>query len=185
MDEKPNVHMADAADDLVHQMVLTGIDGPFALLGYSMGATMAYHIYFRLRELAPAPEHVFFMENTPPFSPAGNIRWSEMDDGTFLNKMAGLGGMSQEVLACKELLDVFLPIMRADTLLEEDGQVASPTTIGCDMTIMYSEQDDTAGTMEDWRRCAGGQCEFHRFDGTHFFMLDHYAEVAEIINRTL
>lgn len=53
------------------------------------------------------------------------------------------------------------------------------------MTVIYSTADEAAGQIEAWRRCAGGLCDFHRFSGSHFFMLDHYDDVAEIINRAL
>lgn len=182
MGETPNVRMKDAIDDVCEQVRKVGTDWPFALLGYSMGSTLAYHLFFRLREQGLAPKHIFFMANTPPYVPDDAVPSSQLDDAAFLEGLSALGGLPQELLESKELLNLFLPIMRADVQLEEGGAVTGPAMIDCDMTIVYSSQDDQDGQMKQWRRCAGGSCDFHRFEGTHFFMLDHYAEVAEIIN---
>ena len=185
MGEEPNTRMEDVLDDVWKQMQGFGLDTPFALLGYSMGSTIAYHLYFRLAEAGLRPRHVFFMANTPPYVPNDGIPMADLPDDAFLDQMASLGGMPQELLECQELLGLFLPIMRADVRLEEASRVSDPKVIESDMTVIYSTADEAAGQIEAWRRCAGGLCDFHRFSGSHFFMLDHYDDVAEIINRAL
>lgn len=180
-----NVRMCDAVDDVCAQMRKVGMDEPFALFGYSMGSTLSYHLYFRLKELGFTPKHLFFAANTPPYVPDEGVPSSQLDDAAFLEELAALGGLPQELLENQDLLDLFLPIMRADVRLEEDGQVAEPATIECDMTVIYSDHEDQNGRIDQWRRCAGRSCDLYRFEGGHFFMLDHYAEVADIINRTL
>ena len=79
----------------------------------------------------------------------------------------------------------YIPIMRMDVRLDEGSRVCEPQTIDCNFSVLYSTRDDEGGQMDQWRRCAGRLCDFHRFEGTHFFMVDHCTEVAEIINRTL
>ena len=185
MGEVPNERIQDALDDAYEQMHKVGLDVPFAMMGYSMGSTLSYHLYFRLRDRGLVPRHMFFAANTPPYVPNSGVPSSELDDAAFLEELSALGGLPQEVIESKQLLDLFLPIIRADVRLEEGGLVGGPSTIDCDITAIYSTQDDADGQMGQWRRCAGGSCDFHRFEGTHFFMLDHYAEVAEIINRAI
>ena len=185
MGEGLNTTMDQALNDVFGQMEKVGFDQPFALLGYSMGASIAYYLYFYLKERGQVPQHVYFMANTPPYVPDDDVPASDLPDDEFLDPLAALGGLSQEVLECKELVDLFLPIMRADVRLEEGSLASDPSTIDCNMSVIYSTQDDEGGQVEQWKRCAGRLCDFHRFEGTHFFMLDHYPEVAEIINRTL
>lgn len=185
MGETLSETMDKALDDVYEQMGQVGFDKPFALLGYSMGSTIAYHLYFYLKERGISPRHLYFMANTPPYVPDEGVPSSTLSDDAFLKEMSDLGGLPQEVLECKELIDLFLPIMRADVRLEEASLTSEPSTIDCNMSVIYSTQDDAGGKMEQWRRCAGRLCDFHQFEGTHFFMLDHYADVAEIINRTL
>ena len=183
--EELSTRLEDALDDCWERMRGFGLDGPFALLGYSMGATIAYHLYFRLAGAGLRPRHVFFMANTPPYAPNDGVPSADLPDDAFLEEIAALGGLSEEVLARREFMDLLLPIVRADVRLEEGAQVLEPRPIECDMTVIYSDADYAGGNIEAWRACAQGSCDFHRFEGTHFFMLDHYAEVAEIINRTL
>ena len=185
MGEPLNSSMDQALDDVYGQMRQVGLDEPFALLGYSMGASIAYYLYFYLKERGIRPKHLYFMANTPPYVPDDGVPSADLPDDEFLQEMSALGGLPQEVLECQELVDLFLPIMRADVRLEEGSLASGPQTIDCNMSVLYSTQDDEGGQMEQWRRCAGRLCDFHQFEGTHFFMLDHYADVAEIINRTL
>lgn len=180
-----NVRMRDAVDDVCAQMRKVGMDEPFALFGYSMGSTLSYHLYFRLKALGLTPKHLFFAASTPPYAPDEGVPSSQLDDAAFLAELSALGGLPQELLENEDLLGLFLPIMRADVCLEEDGQVSEPATIDCDMTVLYSDIEDQNGRIEQWLRCAGRSCDFHRFEGGHFFMLNHCAEVADIINRTL
>ena len=185
MGETPSERISDALDDAYGQMQKIGFDVPFAMMGYSMGATLSYHLYFRLRERGFVPRHMFFAANTPPYVPNNDVPSSQLDDAAFLEELSALGGLPQEVLENKQLLDLFLPIMRADVRLEEDGVVDGPSAISSNITAIFSTQDNQDGQMEQWRKCAGGSCDFYQFEGTHFFMLDHYADVANIINRTI
>ena len=185
MGEVPNTRAEDVLDDVWEQMAGFGLDEPFALLGYSLGSTIAYHEYFRLREAGLRPRHLFFMANTAPYVPDVGIPSPDQPDDVFLEGMTALGGISRELLECQELIDIFLPIMRADVCVEEELSMSRPKAIDCDMSIIYSSADDASCQIDAWRACAGGRCDFSRFEGSHFFMLDHYAEVARIINRAL
>ncbi len=177
--------MDDLMDDMYAQLQEEGLREPFALLGYSMGATVAYHLYFYLKERGIHPQHLFLLSNTPPYVADEGVPSTDLDDDAFLAELAALGGMPQELLESRELIELFLPLLRADVRLEEVGQVAEPTVVDANMTVLYGREDSVCSKMGEWRRCAGGQCELRAFDGGHFFMLDHYADVAEIINRTL
>ena len=179
------VRLDDLLDDVYAQMRKKNLDEPFAVLGYSLGATVAYHLFFYLQAKGLTPQHVFFAANTPPYVPNDGVPSPDLDDDEFLDQITALGGMSQEVLACRELLDLFLPIMRADVRLEEAGSVTVPRTIDVSMTVMYGNEDDTNSEMGEWCHCAGASCDLRALDGGHFFMLDHYADVAQIINHAL
>ena len=185
MGEALNDTLDQTLDDVYGQMKQVGLDSPFAVLGYSMGATIAYHMYFYLKERGIKPQHLFFMANTPPYVPDEGVPLADLPDDAFLQEMTALGGLPQEVLECKELVEMFLPIMRMDVRLDEGSRVCEPQTIDCNFSVLYSTQDDECGQMGQWRRCAGRLCDFHQFEGTHFFMVDHCAEVAEIINSAL
>lgn len=185
MGEDPCTTMSELIDDVYAQMRKQWKNLPFALLGYSMGATAIYHMYSYLVDRGLKPKHLFFMANTPPYIPDDTILTSEQDDETFLKEMADLGGLSEEFLAYPELVELFLPILRADVYLEEHSHVAEPSTLDCNMTVLYSTSDNESGMMGEWSKCAGKLCSFHEYEGDHFFLAEHYADVAEVINRSL
>ena len=48
-------------------------------------------------------------------------------------------------------------------------------------TVFYSQTDTPIGDMRQWRRYFTGPCDFHCFEGNHFFIRDHQVRMAEII----
>ena len=48
-------------------------------------------------------------------------------------------------------------------------------------TVFYSETDTPRAEMERWRAVFTGKCGFARFEGNHFFIREHHAEMARII----
>ncbi len=52
-------------------------------------------------------------------------------------------------------------------------------------TVFYSEEDTPLREMEQWEKYFVGKIEFIRFDGNHFFIQQHYREMAEIISERL
>lgn len=183
--EDPCTTMDALMDDVYTQMRKEWKNLPFALLGYSMGATAAYHLYSYLADRGLKPKHLFFMANIPPYVDDGSALVSEQDDDTFLKEMVDLGGLSKEFLDCPELVELFLPILKADVWLEEHSHVDEPSTLDCNMTVLYSEQDNESGMMREWGKCAGKLCSFQEYPGDHFFLLNRYQDVAEVINRSL
>ena len=51
--------------------------------------------------------------------------------------------------------------------------------------IFYSQEDTPLAEMEKWRRYFTGECDFHRYTGNHFFILEHHREMAGVLRRRL
>ena len=81
---------------------------------------------------------------------------------------------------------MYLPIYRADYSIigkysfeELSLKTATPAT------VFYSEKDTPRSEMELWKNYFVGECEFFQYEGTHFFIQNHHAEMAKIINDVL
>ena len=51
--------------------------------------------------------------------------------------------------------------------------------------VFYSEKDTKSEDMLLWKNTFVGECEFHQYDGTHFFIHEHHAEMAGIIRTKM
>lgn len=183
--EAPSVKLVDYLEDVWTEMQKVRQNAPISLLGYSMGASMAYALYFYLVKRNIHPVHLFLMANKPPYTADDSVVLSDLDDDAFVRMLVSYGGMPAEVAECRELMELFMPTLRADAILEEKTPWGDPQTVNCNMTVIYGKDDNPGNIMDQWKLCAGRLCDFYGIPGGHFFMEDHPAEVAEIINRHL
>ena len=77
---------------------------------------------------------------------------------------------------------MYLPLFRADyTLISayRFEELTLKTTVPA--TVFYSETDTPYDEMRLWTKHFAGVCEFIPYDGSHFFIQQHYREMADVI----
>ncbi len=154
---------------------------PYALFGYSMGAAFAYEIAAN-GYVDGEMKHIFYAGR----SCVRDEELKHMTDEEFLEHTKQLGGFRDEVIKNKRLFNLFVhPLL-------DDYHIAcryhySPGTqeIDCDATVFYSEKDTPFESVQNWRELTNGRTEFHEFGDNHFFILEHYREMADIVNKVL
>lgn len=57
--------------------------------------------------------------------------------------------------------------------------------IPCDVTVMYSSKDPLSASVHGWADLTEKNIDFYELGDNHFFIKQHYKEVAEIINNHL
>lgn len=90
--------MEEVVEDC-YQQIITKINGTYALLGYSMGAWIAYELYYRLKNRGiDSPCHIFICAQEPPFieqNPEDELH--KLPDGLFSQRIIDLGGIPKEL----------------------------------------------------------------------------------------
>lgn len=181
---------AQAVDD-VGAVVRRRIRGRYALFGHSMGSWLAYDVCFRLEEMgAPPPAHVFVSANVPPVPSARRAPLHELPDETFMERVLALGGTPREIVRHKELMDLIVPILKADYRMMATRALSEPLRpLPCGLTV-FSGLGDRAflGRAEDmlrWRACTDRACRYHAFEGDHFYFYEHVPEIVALIRSAL
>ncbi|MBR3772322.1 MAG: hypothetical protein IKL07_08635 [Clostridium sp.] len=151
-------------------------DDDYILFGHSMGTRAAYEIYDRLVENdMPLPKQIILsgccVFTKPSEDPIG------MPEEIFREKYIKLGGISDQVLACKELADYTFEDLRKDVHLLSQYQY-KPLKITCPVMVLNGEQEEFS-SKEEWEALLGCEVEQRFYPGKHFFIFD---EENDILN---
>jgi medium-chain acyl-[acyl-carrier-protein] hydrolase len=170
LDERPRDQLGPLADELVS--VFRGLPpGPFAFYGHSFGGLLGFEVARRLHRLgAPLPHRLFVSACPPPHLTPTDVH--RLGDAAFKERLRELGGTPAQVLACRELLDLLLPVLRADMTAFETHEHEPGPPLPVHLTILGGTDDALARreTLEQWRRHTSERFSVRVFAGDHFFL---------------
>ncbi|NSB13071.1 thioesterase II family protein [Clostridium beijerinckii] len=160
----------------------------YAILGHSMGSLLAYEVYYKIASLGlPLPKHIFFSGYKPPHIPRNEERVYTLPDKGFLQKISEYGGTPPEILNNKELLEIFLPVLRNDfKSIDTYKYIERDSKINCDISVLSGDDDDiTADELVQWKYHTSKSCNIYIVEGNHFFINSNFIKVIPIVNKTL
>lgn len=163
--------------------------GAFAFFGHSMGAILAFELARELRRRGkPSPTHLFASACPAPHIPDED--WThELPDAELVERLRELGGMSEEVLAHRELMEMILPVFRADAAVTETYRHAEEPPLDVPITAFggLADAKATPADMEAWRRHTQSTFVRALVPGGHFYLQDPAARapVLTVVARTL
>ena len=162
--------------------------GKYALMGYSMGSIAALET---LRQIIcmknlPDPKQVFLAAHEPKSMVELKKYSSEELDDYVKKRTARFGGVPERLLNNNSFWRMYLPLYKADYLMisRYDFEKLDFTT-DIPATVFYSETDTPKTEMEHWKKYFTGNCEFMEYIGSHFFINEHYKEMAVLIKERL
>ncbi|AIQ51352.1 thioesterase II family protein [Paenibacillus sp. FSL R7-0331] len=164
----------------------------YAIYGHSMGSLLAFETYYKLMEKGcHAPKHMFFSGREAPQSSHKSDKpiCHDASDEQFLQVVLEYGGTSEEVVQNQELLQLFLPILRADFKITETYKhQGKKEKIACDLTVINGTNDRSIMNFDinEWRFHAEKKCNIKKVMGGHFFIIeDSMLYVVDIVNDAL
>ncbi|MCG7563251.1 MULTISPECIES: alpha/beta fold hydrolase [Pseudoalteromonas] len=144
---------------------------PFAFVGYSMGALLAYAVIGHLAENGMAlPQHFFALACCPPTR--HTFRWQEMSDGELMNILRRSDPKWMADVSEQELQG-HLSVLRPDLhQCQHFVQHGAHPEINIPITTIAGTEDQLAmpHDMAMWHRLTRQSCINHRLKGGHFFM---------------
>lgn len=179
----------EAIDDIMKRIVPEIYRGPYAIFGHSMGALLAFGLMQRMKKAGlKEPEHLFFSGKGDPLSIRKKEKYYHLlQENEFKQKLVELGGTPPEFFERPELMDFFIPLIRNDFRLAcSHLHLQEIIPFNCDMTVLLGKDDDiSAQEVHGWRKYTRGRCNIQYFNGGHFFLNQHTAEVLQLIEHTL
>jgi medium-chain acyl-[acyl-carrier-protein] hydrolase len=169
--EKP-LGSADALVKLLAEELREEFEaGPFALYGHSMGGLLAFQLTHELRRLGlPCPR---FLVLSSVRAPRGNlgVGLGGLSDHDLREMLDRLGGAPSDALADDGLMELMLPIVRADLRLVETWDFTPDAPLRVPVSLLSGEADPLVppGEMDRWRRFFAGQVGHCVYAGGHFY----------------
>ena len=186
---EPPLRRIDAIVEGLVPALLPHLDLPFSIFGHSMGAVVAAETVAALSAQAqPMPQHLFLSARRAAHMPDRYPSLSRLSDAEFAHELnRRYGGIAQEVLEQPQIMELFLPTVRADIAALEAYQAPAPVRIGCPLSIFGGNGDShvSRAELEAWGDGATRDRELFMFPGDHFFVVEQRAEVVAHVATTL
>lgn len=181
--QMPLVENFERLVDLYFEDLLPMLDKPFVLFGHSMGGLVVFRLAQRLEKYDINPEAVIISAVQPPDIQRKKL--SRLDDDAFLDYVIGMGGIPSELAQAREVLDYFLPAIRADFKALESFKPVDQPLSRAPVHIFNGDLDQECKSdaygWKDW----ANQVEFHTFKGGHMFLLSETEKVTQTMRSII
>jgi medium-chain acyl-[acyl-carrier-protein] hydrolase len=168
--------------------LLPHLDGPFAFFGHSMGTLVSFELARHLRrQHGPSPAHLFVSGHNAPQIPDREPPIHALPEPEFVEKLRHLNGMPEEIMGNAELMQLLLPILRADFAICETYVYEADGPIDCPISVFGGLQDDylTREGLDAWREHTTASFSLRMFPGDHFFLNTERPLLLQAIARDL
>jgi medium-chain acyl-[acyl-carrier-protein] hydrolase len=164
-------------------------DGPFCFFGHSMGALLAYEIACLLEQRSQRiPEHLVISAKRAPHLERIEQRNSDLPLPLLIEKLREFAGTPEEVLQDARLVELLVPIWRADFAVGEDYKYRFRPPLSCPLTAVGGASDSSVSTQDvaAWAQFTRSRFELQIVEGGHMFLSDSpgRAELLMILDRT-
>lgn len=161
-------------------------DKPFVLYGHSFGSLVAYMLAHRLESQGVATLGVCASARRAPHLDS-EMKITSLSEGQFLRELERLGGLPDAIRGNQEMMDFYLPVIKADLKLNDDAKSDDDHRISAPI-YLYSATDDKVASTEElvaWKYATTSRFEHKVFEGGHFFIQDRASEFLASIRAVL
>ena len=164
------------------------IEKPFAMFGHSMGALVAYELSRRLeKNYQLSPLILFASGHNAPHLPDRADPIHHLEESAFLDRIRKLNGTPEEVLQDQELVDLLIPILRADFKLSETYEYKAGHCLSCPVIGCGGLQDEYLDrkSLDAWRELTDYGSSIRLFPGDHFYLNQNRHSLLQVIAQEL
>jgi medium-chain acyl-[acyl-carrier-protein] hydrolase len=186
LDEEPCSDITVAARAVVNAIgPLLGC--PFALLGHSLGAVIAFEVLRTLRlEGAREPLRLVVAGSAAPHLAVNHADLSALTDQDLLNELRTLDGTPNHVFDSPGLLQMILPSIRADFRMAARYKHIPAAPLPTAITVLGGTDDSVPREcLMKWSELSTAPISVHMVAGGHFFVQTARSQVVQIVLQSL
>jgi medium-chain acyl-[acyl-carrier-protein] hydrolase len=164
------------------------LNKPFAFFGHSMGALVSYEFARRLqREERVGPVQLIVSGCMGPHLKSTDEPTYNLPEPEFIAELRRLQGTPAEVLDNSELMQLMMPIIRADFKASQTYEYVAGPPLQCPISAFGGLDDEmvTREKVEGWSRHTQSACRVRMLPGDHFFPNSSQPLLTGIIGREL
>jgi medium-chain acyl-[acyl-carrier-protein] hydrolase len=170
------------------QGLLPYLDKPFAFFGHSMGALLGFELAQLLRKrYGKQPVHLFVSGRCAPQIEVSHPETYHLPREEFLDELRRLNGTPKEVLDHPDLMELMLPLLRADFEVCQSYRSSGGPPLSCPVSAFGGDQDQDIPYehFDAWRLETESNFTLRMFAGDHFFLHSLEPELLQTLNRDL
>jgi medium-chain acyl-[acyl-carrier-protein] hydrolase len=172
----------------VAEAMLPLLDAPFALFGHSMGAIISFELARYLRRTYGREPHALCAAGRrAPHVPDTDPVTYNLPHDEFIEELRRINGTPSEVLEHAELMELMIPLLRADFQLVQTYAYIEGDPLRCPIFAYGGLQDDeeTRELMSRWEEQTESRFKLHMLPGDHFFLRSSQSLLLELLARDL
>jgi medium-chain acyl-[acyl-carrier-protein] hydrolase len=186
--ERPFDRMASLVAALADALA-SELAPPYSLFGHSMGALVAFELARELRRRRlSSPDVLIVSGRRTPDLMVDERPLHLLPDQAFVAEIqARYGGIPQVILEEPELMELFLPTLKADFAVFETYRFTPEPPLPCRLAFYGGDQDPQSApaASEGWARLVSGPARRRIFPGGHFYLAEQRDAVADAIDADL
>ncbi|MBJ7463818.1 MAG: thioesterase [Mycolicibacterium sp.] len=157
--------------------------GPLRLFGHCMGAVVAFE-FARVAESKGIEISSLWVSASEAPSTVAAAPSLPMAETEIIAEMVDLGGTDPQLLADDDFVELLLMAVRADYAAFNRYACDDDVRIAADIHTLGGRADHrvSENMLRRWEAHTGGAFTVSMFDGGHFYVNDHTADVAELVN---
>lgn len=160
---------------------------PVALFGHSMGAIIAFEVARRLQDDGGSAHHLFVSGRPTPEIHRPDTKPSELPRNELIGMLRNYGAVADEILENDEILDLLLPMIRADFGMIQRYRYAPGPPLACPISAWCGDSDAEVHPqlMEGWSEHTASKFDLRVLSGDHFFLTRHREAMVSTMLKKL
>jgi medium-chain acyl-[acyl-carrier-protein] hydrolase len=188
LSEKPFEHL-DALIAALIGALRPYLDEPYAFFGHSMGALISFELTRALRKTGSTtgPSRLCVAGYRAPQIPNTLPLVYNLPTQKLIEELQRLKGTPDEVLRNPELLELLLPLLRADFAVCDTYTYIRQAPLTCPISAYGGLRDEEVPreSIASWRVQTRGPFNCSFFDGDHFFIKEQQAALLRVLAHDL
>jgi medium-chain acyl-[acyl-carrier-protein] hydrolase len=172
----------------INQVLEPYLDKPFAFFGHSMGAVIGFECARLLQsERGIEPSHLFVSGRRAPQYPDDDRNTYALPEREFVEELRRLNGTPKDVLDHPELMEMMIPLLRADFSVCQAYEHTPGPPLNCPITAYggLSDTGVTRETLEGWREHTTSTFILRMLEGDHFFLHSSQSLLLRVLSQDL
>lgn len=162
-------------------------DIPYILFGHSFGARLVFEYALYQTKIGNPPIHAFFSGAQAPYLEKTSSPIHHLPDQEFIERLVTMGGTPKIVSDNNELMQILLPMLRADFKLSYLHKVEAKCYFNFPATVLYGNKDNFTSfdAIEAWQHLFSLPINISCVEGDHYYINSNKESVALYINEVV